>query len=444
MRNRGSVQSLDCDGLPIVGHNFSSWFAQRQSRRPKGGLSDYRVKDTLRNRVLFECFHMRETVNNKSQHDGQRPTWAEIDLDALMHNFRIVQKQVGPSVKIMAVVKADAYGHGAIECARRLAGEGADWFAVATPEEGMELRQAGISQPILCLGGFWQGQETACVQHRLVPLIYRLDMIESLDRAAVNAGLVADVHLKVDTGMGRLGVRYDQLNGFVDVLNQFKNIRIDGLMTHLAAADDHSCEPLTNNQIDRFQTAIALFRERGVAPEHLHLSNSAGVFDHPGARGTMVRPGGVLYGLWRDVLDLSQEHHLDFKPVMSLRSKISLLKWVPAGETIGYGCTFEASRPTLVATIPIGYHDGYMRGLSNRGRVIVKGAYASVAGRISMDLTLLDVTNIEGVEVGNVVTLLGTDGERSIAAEDLAKIAGTISYEVTCGISNRVPRVFAP
>jgi alanine racemase len=388
---------------------------------------------------------MTETANNnKGRGEGRRPTWAEIDLDALAHNFRIVQKQVGPDVKVMGVVKANAYGHGASECARRLAGEGADWFGVATPEEGIELREAGISQPILCLGGFWEGQEAACVQHRLVPLIYRLDMLESLDREAAAAGVVADVHLKIDTGMGRLGVRYDQLNDFVGSISRFKNIRVDGLMTHLAAADDHSCEPLTNNQITRFQTAIAHFREGAVAPEHLHLSNSAGIFDHPAARGTLVRPGGVLYGLWRDVLDPSREHHLDFKPVMSVRSEISLLKWVPAGETIGYGCTFEASRPTLVATIPIGYHDGYMRGLSNRGRVIVKGSYASVIGRISMDLTLLDVTNIEGVEVGDVVTLLGTDGDRSIAAEDLAKIAGTISYEVTCGISNRVPRVFGP
>lgn len=372
---------------------------------------------------------------------GDRPTWAEVDLEALAHNFRIVRNEVGPAVKIMGIVKADAYGHGAVECARRLATEGADWFGVATPEEGIELRESGVSQPIMCLGGFWEGQESACVRHRLVPLIYRLDMLESLDRAAADSGVIADVHLKIDTGMGRLGVRYDQLNEFAEGLAAFKNIRIDGLMTHLAAADDHSCEPLTNQQITRFEAAVAYLRERGFAPEHLHLSNSAGIFDRPAARGTMVRPGGVLYGLWRDVLDPAQEHNLDFKPVMSLRSKISLLKWVPAGETIGYGCTFEASRPTLVATIPIGYHDGYMRGFSNRGRVIVRGSYASVIGRVSMDLTLIDVTNVEGVELHDVVTLLGSDGDRSIAAEDLAKIAGTISYEVTCGISARVPRI---
>ena len=378
---------------------------------------------------------------------GQRPTWAEIDLDSLAHNFQVVRETVGPAVKIMAVVKANAYGHGAVECARRLAHEGADWFGVAMPEEGIELRRAGINTPILCLGGFWDGQEDLCIQHKLVPAVYRLDMVLSLDQAARAADVVADVHVKVDTGMGRLGVRFDQVQEFAEQLRSFENIRLDGLLTQLAAADDRSCEPLTNNQVERFEAAVEAFRGRGFEPEHKHLANSAGIFDQPAARGTMVRPGGVLYGLWRDVLDPEHQHELEFKPVMSLRSRISLLKWVPAGETIGYGCTFEASRRTLVATLPVGYHDGYLRGLSNRGRVIVRGTYATVVGRVSMDLTLVDVTDVPGVMVGDVVTLLGRDdsgGDHLLAAEGLAKIAGTNSYELTCGISNRVPRKYLP
>ena len=376
---------------------------------------------------------------------GQRPTWAEIDLAALAANFHIVREHVGPRVKVMAVVKANAYGHGAVECARRLEAEGANWFGVATPEEGIELRLGGVTRPILCLGGFWEGQEEACIKHRLVPVVYRLDLLRSLDQAAAAAGVVADVHLKIDTGMGRLGVRFDQVAEFAAPLRGFQNIRVDGLMTHLAAADDHTCEPLTHNQVERFESAVESFRQLGFAPEHRHLANSAGTFDQPGARGTMVRPGGVLYGLWRDVLDPTHEHSARFQPVMSLRSRITLLKWVPPGETIGYGCTFEASRRTLVATLPIGYHDGYMRGLSNRGRVIVRGAYASVIGRVSMDLTLIDVTNVPEVAVGDVVTLMGNDdgpSELSLAAEDIAKIAGTLSYELTCGISDRVPRIY--
>jgi alanine racemase len=343
----------------------------------------------------------------------------------------------------MAVVKANAYGHGAVACARRLATEGADWFGVALPEEGIELRLDGITQPVLCLGGFWPGQAAACIQYQLTPVVYRLDMFEALNQAALNAGVVADVHVKVDTGMGRLGIRFDELSEFVAALERFRNVRIDGVMSHLAAADDTTCEPLTRDQIQRFENAVLVFRDHGYRPTHLHLANSAGVYGHRDAWGNMVRPGGVLYGLWRDVLPPSNDPEL--LPVMSLHTRISLLKWVPPGETIGYGCTFEASRRSLIATLPVGYHDGYMRGLSNRAHVIVRGMYAPVVGRISMDLTLIDVTNVPEVELDDQVTLLGWDrqnAELKIVAEDLARIAGTLSYEVTCGISQRVPRVY--
>jgi alanine racemase len=374
---------------------------------------------------------------------ARRPTWAEIDLNHLAANFKRVKQRVGPVARMMAVVKANAYGHGAVACARRLVNEGADWFGVALPEEGIELRLAGITQPVLCLGGFWPGQAAACIQYQLTPVVYRLDMFEALNQAALNAGVVADVHVKVDTGMGRLGIRFDELSEFVAALERFRNVRIDGVMSHLAAADDTTCQPLTRDQIQRFENAVLVFRDHGYRPTHLHLANSAGVYGHRDAWGNMVRPGGVLYGLWRDVLPPSNDPEL--LPVMSLHTRISLLKWVPPGETIGYGCTFEASRRSLIATLPVGYHDGYMRGLSNRAHVIVRGMYAPVVGRISMDLTLVDVTNVPEVELDDQVTLLGWDrqnAELKIVAEDLARIAGTLSYEVTCGISQRVPRVY--
>lgn len=372
---------------------------------------------------------------------ARRPTWAEIDLNHLATNFKRVKQRVGPVARVMAVVKANAYGHGAVACARRLVNEGADWFGVALPEEGIELRSAGITQPILCLGGFWPGQAAACIQHQLTPVVYRLEMLEALNQAAFNAGVVADVHVKVDTGMGRLGIRFDELSEFVAALDRFRNVRIDGIMSHLAAADDASCQPLTSDQIQRFEDAVVVFRDHGYRPTHLHLANSAGVYGHRDAWGNMVRPGGVLYGLWRDVLPPTTNDP-ELLPVMSLHTRISLLKWVPAGETIGYGCTFEASRRSLIATLPVGYHDGYMRGLSNRAHVIVRGIYAPVVGRVSMDLTLIDVTNVSGVEVDDQVTLLGWNAELKIVAEDLARIVGTLSYEVTCGISERVPRVY--
>ena len=371
----------------------------------------------------------------------RRPTWAEINLENLAANFNQVKTLVSPAARVMAVVKANAYGHGAVECARRLASEGADWFGLALPEEGIELRASGIIQPVLCLAGFWSGQAELCIQQRLTPVVSKLDMIESFNQAASNAGVVADVHVKVDTGMGRLGVRFDQLSEFVVGLKQFRNIRIDGLMSHLAAADDNSCEPLTHDQISRFEDAVALFRDHGYRPTHLHLANSAGIYSHRETWGNMVRPGGVLYGLWRDVLPPATLNP-ELLPVMSLHSRICLLKWVPPGETIGYGCTFEASRRSLIATLPIGYHDGYMRGLSNRAHVIVRGMYAPVAGRVSMDLTLIDVTDVAGVEINDRVTLLGSSGELEVTAEDLARIVGTLSYEVTCGVSERVPRVY--
>jgi alanine racemase len=244
--------------------------------------------------------------------------------------------------------------------------------------------------------------------------------------------------------MGRLGVRFDQVSDFAGRLDQFSNVRIDGMMTHFAAADDASCRPLTMDQIHRFDEAVSVFREHGYRPTHLHLANSAGVYGHREAWGNMVRPGGVLYGLWRDVLPPSVSDP-QLVPVMSLYSRIIMLKWVPPGETIGYGCTFEASRRSLIATLPIGYHDGYMRGFSNRANVIVRGAYATIVGRVSMDLTLIDVTDVAGVELHDEVTLLGSDRrnpELRIRAEDLARIAGTLSYEVTCGVGERVPRVY--
>jgi alanine racemase len=371
-----------------------------------------------------------------------RPTWAEIDLDALASNFREVRRLVGGGVSVMAVVKAGAYGHGAVRCARRLAAEGADWFGVALPEEGIELRRAGIEQPVLCLEGFWEGQAGACLKNRVVPVIYRLDMAEAFESAARDAGVVADVHVKIDTGMGRLGVRYGAAaDEFARSLKNFAHLRVDGLMTHFASADDAARDSFTVEQLTRFHAAHDSFRAAGHAPTFVDMANSAATFAHAATRGNMVRPGGVLYGLWRDVLQTDGEPP-PLRPVLSVRSRIILLKWIGVGETLGYGGTFVAARPTLVATLPIGYHDGYARALSNRGRVIVRGQFAPVVGRVSMDLTLVDVTDVRGVSYYDEVTLIGAGGQLSLSVEEIAKTAGTISYEITCGISARVPRKY--
>lgn len=377
----------------------------------------------------------------KSDEITGRPTWAEIDLDALAHNYQLIRNQVGPDVNILAAVKANAYGHGAVECARRLEKEGADWFGVALPEEGIELREAGISRPVLCLGGFWQGQEAACLQYQLTPVIDRLDETESFDRAAREAGITANVHLKIDTGMGRLGVRCEEVSQFCEGLKRLANIRVDGLMTHLAAADDNALQEFTSNQVERFEEAVRVCREHGIDPSFVHVANSAATFALTQSVGNMVRPGGSLYGFVRDVFPADIDRPA-LKPVMSLHSRIILLKQVPKGETLGYGCTFETKRESLIGTIPLGYDDGYRRALSNRGRMIVRGHFAPVVGRVSMDMTLIDVTDVPNVAIDDYVTLLGREGDAVITAEDLGELAGTISYEITCGISNRVPRIY--
>jgi alanine racemase len=372
---------------------------------------------------------------------GRRPTWAEIDLDNLIHNFRVTREAVGPGVAIMAAVKADAYGHGAIQCARALEEAGAAWFGVALPEEGLSMRDAGIAAPILCLGGFWEGQEESVIAHRLTPTIFRLDALDRLNEVARAAGIVSDYHLKVDTGMGRLGVPYAQLDRFLDGAARFQNLRLDGVMTHLASADREDHNEFTERQIDEFDKAVELLRNRAHKPKWIHAANSAGAHAYPHARGNLVRLGGVLYGLWRDVTNRSIAP-LDWLPVMSLHSRIMLLKSVPAGSLLGYGGTFVTARESRIATIAIGYDDGVRRELSNRGRVIVRGQLAPIVGRISMDLTLVDVTDIEGATVGDEVAIIGGRGPAQITAEEVAAQIGTISYEVTCGISGRVLRVY--
>lgn len=371
---------------------------------------------------------------------AQRPTWAEINLDNLLHNLRVTRAAVGDAA-IMAAVKADAYGHGAVECARALESAGVDWFGVALPEEGIALRQRGITRPILCLGGFWEGQEEPIIVHRLTPVVFRLDDLAALNREAHKTGHDVDYHLKVDTGMGRLGVQFSELEGFLDGASQFENLRLDGIMTHLASADNSDQNLFTERQLDLFERTIEAIHSRGHSPRWIHAASSAGALAYPRARGNLVRPGGVLYGLWRDVISALTEP-LDWRPVMSLRTRIVLVKAVKAGTPLGYGGTFVTARESRIATIAIGYEDGLRRELSNRGLVIVRGLPAPIVGRVSMDLTLIDVTDIEAASINDEVVIIGSQGGRQLTAEEVAARIGTISYEVTCGISDRVPRVY--
>ncbi len=372
---------------------------------------------------------------------ARRPTWAEIDLGSLVHNFKVMRSAIEPGVAIMAAVKADAYGHGAHRCALALERAGADWFGVALPEEGALLRRAGVGRPILCLGGFWEGQESIILDLGLTPAVFRLDLLERLDRAACAGGQSVAYHLKVDTGMGRLGVPFSELEQFLSKAKEFEHVKLDGVMTHFASADDPDQLAFTEQQMGKFAEAVARVRERGFAPGFIHQANSAATHAHPSAHGNLVRLGGVIYGVWRDATNPTVEP-LDWRPVLSLRTRVGLLKNVPEGTPLGYGRAFVTSRPSLIATIPVGYEDGLSRSLSNRGRVIVRGQFAPIVGRISMDLTIVDVTDVDEVETGDLVTIIGSEGRLHITAEDIAAELGTISYEVTCRISDRVPRIY--
>ncbi len=370
-----------------------------------------------------------------------RPTWAEINLDNLAFNLNSARDFIGKDKQFMAVVKADAYGHNSVRCAKKLEETGIDWFGVALPAEGMELRQAGIQKRILCLGGYWKGQEEDLLDNGLTPVIFDLERARDFDHAAGMRNVEAPVHIKIDTGMGRVGVPFDKIEDFAVGLSSLRNIKVEGAMTHFAVAEDLSQTDFTNEQIKRFETAIKIFENHGIRPQIRDLANSPGAVAHSRGRGNLVRLGGMIYGLADDVLPRGIDLPV-LRPVMSLYSSIAFLKDVPKGSTLGYGRTFTTQRDSRIATIPIGYQDGYMRALSNKATALIKGKRVRVVGRVSMDWTILDVTGIEDVDVGDKVTLIGREGDEEVTAPELAGIAGTISYELTCGINSRVKRVF--
>lgn len=372
-----------------------------------------------------------------------RPTIAEIDLDRLAFNYRSVRDFVGEGVEFMAVVKADAYGHGAPRCAELLQNEGVDWFAVATVEEGTELRGSGIVKPMLVLGGFWPGQEDSVLEFDLTPVVFRVEQARSFADAARRRGSIARIHVKIDTGMGRIGFRADEADQAAAELAAIDGVEVEGIMTHFATADDLAAVDFTNKQISVFADAVSKFHPAGHRPKYVDMANSPGAIVHPLSRSKLVRIGGLLYGLGGDVLPAGVDQP-ELRPVMSIRSKIAQLKTIRSGESVGYGRTFTATRDTQIATVPIGYHDGLPRNLSNIGHFITRGHKAPIVGRISMDWTTIDVTGIEGVSVGDDVTIIGSDGTEQIRAEDLAGLSNTISYEITCGISPRVTRRYIP
>lgn len=374
-----------------------------------------------------------------------RPTWADVSLATLRQNFHTVQKHVGAGVTVCAVVKADAYGHGAVECSRALEAEGARWLGVTSLDEAIPLREAGVRANILLMTGFWRGEETEIVRLHLTPTVWELWHIESLETAAAGLGAARHpVHLKVDSGMGRLGATGDQIPALLAALKAAKHLTLEGLSTHLASSEIMDA-PSVAEQQRSFDSAQRMVREAGMEPAFVHVANTGAVISRRETWNTMVRPGIALYGYYLPFQRAGREVSgrtlcLPVKPILTWKTRILSLRDFGANQPLGYGGTYVTKAPAHVAVLPVGYADGYNRQLSNRGRVIVRDHYAPIVGRISMDLTLADVTGIPGVAVGDEVILLGISDGLSVDALEHAELANSTPYEILCNISKRVPR----
>ena len=376
-----------------------------------------------------------------------RPTWAEVSLPQLRSNFAAVHQHVGKGVTVCAIVKADAYGHGAGECAQALEEAGANWFGVTSLDEAIPLRERGVQGRILLMTGFWQGEEQEIVRLGLTPTVWEPWQIESLEKAAARLGDARHaVHLKLDSGMGRLGVDMRNLGRVCEVIKKSTHLLLEGFSTHLASSEVLDSASV-GEQLELFEEARTKLRQAGFDPPLVHAANTSAVISRRETWNSMVRPGIALYGYFLPFERAGREVsgsdlRLPVKPALTWKTRILSLRDAPAHQALGYGGTYVTKSPTRIAVLPVGYADGLNRKLSSRGRVIVREHYAPIVGRISMDLTLVDVTGLGRVSVGDEVILLGSCDGLSVDAREHAELSETVPYEILCGISKRVPRKY--
>jgi alanine racemase len=366
-----------------------------------------------------------------------RPTLCAIDHEALRSNLRQIRDRVGSRIKILCMVKANGYGHGAAEISQALVGAGADAFGVATLEEALQLREAGIQALLIVLAGVFPDQLDTFLEYKLTPVVHDLVSLRALDRESSRRQVQLKVHLKVDTGMGRLGFLAAEADQWIGAIKQAKSLHIQGVFSHFSHAESVQGD-YTQKQLQIFKRVLGQLRSASVVPDLVHLANSAATITLPAAYFDMVRPGLMLYGVYPSP---NMKEQISLKPVLSWKSKILQLKNVPSGTSVSYGQTYVTQRESLIATLPIGYADGYPRLLSNRGEALVRGQRARIAGRVCMDLTMIDVTDIRNVRQGDEVVLLGRQGGAEISADEIAAWANTISYEILTSIGTRVPRI---
>jgi alanine racemase len=386
-----------------------------------------------------------------------RPVWADISLPALVHNFQSIRAYVNPKTekratprKVLCIVKGNAYGHGGPPVAKALEKAGSDWFGVTCTEEGIGLRKVGVRKPILILTSFVPGEEKRLLQHNLTAVIHRCEQLAQLERAAAASGQrKVSVHLKIDSGMNRLGLDASNIDCFARQLAKSRHLQLTGVMTHFASSEsfaDNIAGHQTRQQEEKFFASLDRLRALKIDPGMIHLANSAAIVTRPETWADMVRPGAILYGYHPGYDPVEQraeiEKRLPLKPAMSLRSRIINLRDVPAGAGVGYGSSFVPQKPSRIAVLAAGYGDGIHRSLGNRGSVLIRGVLAPMVGIVSMDVTMIDVTEVPGVEIGDTATIYGTDGKFTHPAHLIARSIGTVTSDLLCAVSQRVPRIY--
>ncbi|MBQ9914857.1 MAG: alanine racemase [Clostridia bacterium] len=370
--------------------------------------------------------------------DYKKRVWAEIDLDALQHNFTAIKGLLRPETKILAVVKANAYGHGAVPCARALLSYGADYLGVATIEEALELRHANIFAPILVLGYAPAQEAEVLISNNITPTVYTMEFAKALSAAAVKLDKDCRIHLKINTGMERLGFEPEQIDDIKKVCS-LPGLTAEGIFTHLACADSEDSSGV-HLQYEAFIKLTNQLADGGICIPLRHILNSAGIFDFPEYQLEMVRPGIVLYGYYPS--NYIHTERAVLRPVMTLKTRVIHLHKAPAGAKVSYGWTYTAKAPITIATIPIGYADGYNRHLSGKGKMLAKGQTVPILGKICMDQCMIDVSSVNTVNVGDEIIIIGKQGDEQITAQDLADQIDTISYEILCATGKRVPRLY--
>jgi len=366
-----------------------------------------------------------------------RPTWAEVDLSAIEYNFNQIKKCVSRDVKVMSVVKANAYGHGIVEVSRALSSAGVDYLGVATMDEAVKLRESKIKEPILVLGSTLPHEAEGAVKYGITLTACNDELLRELNKAAEKKKKKASVHLKVDTGMGRIGIWHDEALHFIKWIMGHKNLFLEGIYTHFSSAGRD--EFFTNYQLESFEKLLGQFEREGINIPLRHAANSIATIDVKRSHLNMVRPGIIIYGMYPKK---NFAKFFKLKPALSLKTKIVYIKDVPQGRSISYGRTYITEKDTRIATLPIGYADGYERILSNKAFVLVNGRRAKVIGKVTMDQVMIDVGHLKNVKLGDEVVLIGKQGRDRITTEELAKLSGTIPYEIACSIGSRVPRIY--